>query len=190
MRSLLTGVMLIALAAGAFAADPDDPVAVCYSKAGTQVAYGECLREELASVTKQYTAVVDKVMGVARSVDRAEKKKAAAKAFDVANKAFNAYLKAECDWTSASYGSGAGAGHAETACRINLQLPADGQAAGGVPSESVISFLEREYSDPGFGTAMAGFFFSPERVSRQTEERGLRWRCCRAWPWPETGKRS
>ena len=26
MRSLLTGVMLIALAAGAFAADPDDPV--------------------------------------------------------------------------------------------------------------------------------------------------------------------
>lgn len=127
MRSLLTGVMLIALAAGAFAADPDDPVAACYSKAGTQVAYGECLREELASVTKQYTAVVDKVMGVARSVDRAEKKKAAAKAFDVANKAFdvankafNAYLKAECDWTSASYGSGAGAGHAETACRINL----------------------------------------------------------------------
>lgn len=120
MRSLLTGVMLIALAAGAFAADPDDPVAACYSKAGTQVAYGECLREELASVTKQYTAVVDKVMGVARSVARAEKKKAAAKAFDVANKAFNAYLKAECDWTSASYGSGAGAGHAETACRINL----------------------------------------------------------------------
>ncbi len=38
MRSLLTGVMLIALAAGAFAADPDDPVAACYSKAGTQVA--------------------------------------------------------------------------------------------------------------------------------------------------------
>ena len=44
----------------------------------------------------------------------------AARNDDVANKAFNAYLKAECDWTSASYGSGAGAGHAETACRINL----------------------------------------------------------------------
>ena len=122
MRSLLTGVMLIALAAGAFAADPDDPVAACYSKAGTQVAYGECLREEL----------------VARSVDRAEKKKAAAKAFDVANKAFNAYLKAECDWTSASYGSGAGAGHAETACRINLMRLRMGRLQAEYPGFSLV----------------------------------------------------
>ena len=37
MRSLLTGVMLIALAAGAFAADPDDPVAACYSKAAPRL---------------------------------------------------------------------------------------------------------------------------------------------------------
>ena len=76
--------------------------------------------EELAETEKFYDDIVDRVLANARDLDRIQKRKGAAKAFEESNKAFARYLDAECKWVEESYGSGTGSGDAILACRINL----------------------------------------------------------------------
>lgn len=76
--------------------------------------------EGTGETEKFYDDIVDRVLANARDLDRIQKRKGAAKAFEESNKAFARYLDAECKWVEASYGAGTGSGDAILACRINL----------------------------------------------------------------------
>ena len=100
----------------ASAQTPED----CFNKAATQVEYAACLKTEMEALDKQYKNVEEQVMSQMRALDRVQKNKKATQALTDANKAFQAYVKEECDLIETSYGSGSGAGAAGLACRINL----------------------------------------------------------------------
>ncbi len=92
----------------------------CFNKAATQVEYAACLKTEMETLDKQYKNVEEQVMSQMRALDRVQKNKKATQALTEANKAFQTYVKEECDLIETSYGSGSGAGAAGLACRINL----------------------------------------------------------------------
>lgn len=94
----------------------------CFDKAATQVEYAACLKTEMEALGKQYKNVEEQVMSRMRALDRVQKNKKATQALTDANKAFQTYVKEECELIEKSYGSGAGAGAgaAGLACRINL----------------------------------------------------------------------
>ena len=96
-----------------------DP-AECFSKSATQVEYAACLKAEMETLETQYKNVVEQVMSQMRALDRVQKNKKATQALTEANKAFQSYVKEECDLIETSYGSGSGAGAAGLSCRINL----------------------------------------------------------------------
>ena len=112
----MTAVLLLCSAASA--QTPED----CFNKAATQVEYAACLKTEMESLGKQYKNVEEQVMSRMRALDRVQKNKKATQALTDANKAFQTYVKEECELIEKSYGSGAGAGAgaAGLACRINL----------------------------------------------------------------------
>ena len=91
----MTAVLLLCSAALA-----QTPPTECFDKAVTQVEYAACLKTEMEALGKQY--------------------KKATQALTDANKAFQTYVKEECELIEKSYGSGAGVGAAGLACRINL----------------------------------------------------------------------
>lgn len=97
-----------------------DALADCYRQADSKVEVQACLKKELAQVEKDYQDVVGRVLTNARDLDRIQKRKGAAKAFEDSNKAFMRYVETECNWVEESYGAGTGAGNAVLACRINL----------------------------------------------------------------------
>ena len=76
----------------------------------------------MEALGKQYKNVEEQVMSRMRALDRVQKNKKATQALTDANKAFQMYVKEECELIEKSYGSGAGAGAgaAGLACRINL----------------------------------------------------------------------
>lgn len=113
----LAAFMLGGAAASAVAADA---LAECYRTADSKVQIQACLKQELEQAKKEYDEISDRVLANARELDRIQKRKGAAKAFEDANKAFDKYVDAECKWLEASYGAGSGAGNAVLACRINL----------------------------------------------------------------------
>ena len=92
----MTAALLLCSAASAQTAPTE-----CFDKAATQVEYAACLKTEMESLGKQYKNVEEQ-------------------ALTDANKAFQTYVKEECELIEKSYGSGAGAGAAGLACRINL----------------------------------------------------------------------
>ena len=110
----MTAVLLLYSAASA--QTPED----CFNKAATQVEYAACLKTEMEALGKQYKNVEEQVMSQMRALDRVQKNKKATQALTDANKAFQTYVKEECELIEKSYGSGAGAGAAGLACRINL----------------------------------------------------------------------
>lgn len=113
--ALLT-VGLLACATVSAQTTPTD----CFNKSATQVEYAACLKTEMETLDTQYKNVVEQVMSQMRALDRVQKNKKATQALTEANKAFQAYVKEECDLIETSYGSGSGAGAAGLSCRINL----------------------------------------------------------------------
>ena len=113
----MTAVLLLCSAALA-----QTPPTECFDKAVTQVEYAVCLKTEMEALGKQYKNVEEQVMSRMRALDRVQKNKKATQALTDANKAFQMYVKEECELIEKSYGSGAGAGAgaAGLACRINL----------------------------------------------------------------------
>lgn len=116
------GVVLTAFAGvvSMSSATAADALAECYRTADNNVEIQVCLKKELAETEKFYEDIVDRVLAGARDLDRVQKRKGAAKAFEESNKTFKRYVDAECKWLEASYGAGTGAGNAVLACRINL----------------------------------------------------------------------
>lgn len=111
----MTAVLLLCSAASA-----QTPPTECFDKAVTQVEYAACLKTEMEALSKQYKNVEEQVMSRMRALDRVQKNKKATQALTDASKAFQMYVKEECELIEKSYGSGAGAGAAGLACRINL----------------------------------------------------------------------
>ena len=103
----MTAVLLLCSAASA-----QTPPTECFDKAVTQVEYAACLKTEMEALGKQYKNVEEQVMSRMRALDRVQKNKKATQALTDA--------KEECELIEKSYGSGAGAGAAGLACRINL----------------------------------------------------------------------
>ena len=108
----MTAALLLCSAASAQTAPTE-----CFDKAATQVEYAACLKTEMEALGKQYKNVEEQVMSRMRALDRVQKNKKATQALTDANKT---YVKEECELIEKSYGSGAGAGAAGLACRINL----------------------------------------------------------------------
>ncbi len=108
--------------AGGEALAQEASAAACFNKAATEVEYAACLKEELAELDKKYDSVVDQVMSQMRAADRAQKNKKSTQAFTDANKAFQGYVKDECELVELVSGAGSGAATsaAGLACRINL----------------------------------------------------------------------
>lgn len=113
----MTAALLLCSASSA-----QTPPTECFDKAATQVEYAACLKTEMEALGKQYKNVEEQVMSRMRALDRVQKNKKATQALTDANKAFQTYVKEECELIEKSYGSGAGAGAgaAGLACRINL----------------------------------------------------------------------
>ena len=113
MRKGAASILILATAVLSTSAVAADALAECYRTADNRLEVQACLKKELADI-------VDRVLANARDLDRIQKRKGAAKAFEESNKAFSRYLDAECKWVEESYGSGTGSGDAILACRINL----------------------------------------------------------------------
>lgn len=120
MQKGIVTVLTFAAAALSTSATAADALAECYRTADSKVEVQACLKKELAQTEKDYADIVDRVLANARDLDRVQKRKGAAKAFEESNKAFKRYVDAECKWVEESYGAGTGAGNAILACRINL----------------------------------------------------------------------
>lgn len=118
-KRIVTVLALVGLF-GTGSAVAADALAECYRAADSKVEVQACLKKELAQTEKFYDDIVDRVLVNARDLDRVQKRKGAAKAFEASNKAFERYVDAQCKWVEESYGSGTGAGNAVLACRINL----------------------------------------------------------------------
>ncbi len=119
-RSFAVVLLTASLTAGMSSALAADSLAECYRTADNKVDVQVCLKKELAETQKFYEDIVDRVLANARDLDRVQKRKGAAKAFEESNKAFMRYVDSECKWLEASYGAGTGSGNAILACRINL----------------------------------------------------------------------
>lgn len=120
MHKGLASILILASAVLNTSAVAADALAECYRSADNRLEVQACLKKELAEAEKFYDDIVDRVLANARDLDRIQKRKGAAKAFEESNKAFARYLDAECKWVEESYGSGTGSGDAILACRINL----------------------------------------------------------------------
>ena len=120
MQKGLAAMAALAAAVLCTSAVAADALAECYRTADNQVEVQACLKQELEQTEKFYDDIVDRVLANARDLDRVQKRKRAAKAFEDSNKAFNRYVETECKWLEESYGSGSGSGNAVLACRINL----------------------------------------------------------------------
>ena len=114
MRKGAASILILATAVLSTSAVAADALAECYRTSDNRLEVQACLKKELAE------DIVDRVLANARDLDRIQKRKGAAKAFEESNKAFSRYLDAECKWVEESYGSGPGSGDAILACRINL----------------------------------------------------------------------
>ena len=117
MHKGLASILILASAVLNTSAVAADALAECYRSADNRLEVQACLKKELAETEKFYDDIVDRVLA---DLDRIQKRKGAAKAFEESNKAFARYLDAECKWVEESYGSGTGSGDAILACRINL----------------------------------------------------------------------
>lgn len=120
MHKGAASILILATAVLSTSAVAADALAECYRTADNRLEVQACLKKELAETEKFYDDIVDRVLANARDLDRIQKRKGAAKAFEESNKAFSRYLDAECKWVEESYGSGTGSGDAILACRINL----------------------------------------------------------------------
>ena len=120
MHKGLASILILASAVLNTSAVAADALAECYRSADNRLEVQACLKKELAETEKFYDDIVDRVLANARDLDRIQKRKGAAKAFEESNKAFARYLDAECKRVEESYGSGTGSGDAILACRINL----------------------------------------------------------------------
>lgn len=120
MRKSVANMLILATAAVSTSAVAADALSECYRTADNRLEVQACLKKELAETEKFYDDIVDRVLANARDLDRIQKRKGAAKAFEESNKAFARYLDAECKWVEASYGAGTGSGDSILACRINL----------------------------------------------------------------------
>lgn len=116
MNKWILWTAALCVCASASAQTPAD----CFNKSATQVEYAACLKTEMETLDTQYKNVVEQVMSQMRALDRVQKNKKATQALTEANKAFQSYVKEECDLIETSYGSGSGAGAAGLSCRINL----------------------------------------------------------------------
>lgn len=120
MRKWTAAVAALACVGSLGSAAAADALADCYRAADSKGDIQACLRRELAETEKFYEDIVDRVLADARDLDRVQKRKDAAKAFEDSNKAFMRYVEAECKWVEESSGASAGASNAVLACRINL----------------------------------------------------------------------
>ncbi len=120
MKKILFAAAAVLASAPALAQEA--ATATCFNKAATEVEYAACLKDELAELTKKYDNVVEQVMSQMRAADRVQKNKKSTQAFTDANKAFQGYVKDECDLVELVSGAGNGAGMsaAGLSCRINL----------------------------------------------------------------------
>lgn len=114
--------LIAVLGAGlvSFQVSAADALSECYRQADTTIEVSNCLKKEMTAVQNYYDDVLDRVMNSARELDRVQRKREAVPALTRANRSFDEYVKDQCGYVEASYGSGNGAGAAALACRINL----------------------------------------------------------------------
>ncbi|MCI5850189.1 MAG: hypothetical protein MR009_01330 [Sutterellaceae bacterium] len=116
--------LLLGLAGASFA----DSLAECYKAADNRVQVRQCLQKELDQTRRDYEEKLAFAQDQAKSLDDAQdqgrrKKRGqgpASQALSAANRAFDGYLRRQCDFESAMFGSGTGSGNQLIACRINL----------------------------------------------------------------------
>lgn len=88
MRKSVASMLILATAAVSTSAVAADALSECYRTADNRLEVQACLKKELAETEKFYDDIVDRVLANARDLDRIQKRKGAAKAFEESNKAF------------------------------------------------------------------------------------------------------